>query len=252
MLTMKKGEISVFKMKLNNVNALAMEGKDIETIFISNLSKFKKYVKENFCPHIDIEPSLALDLIFWNGNSYIGFDSDLILEAFCKLLNIRYDNRLEEQEKFGYYTLQLNAKIQELQTIKDENELCGKFYKIYALYQEKKEKMAEALDIYYTYSRVFPMTAAKQMQEIRLHKAGIRREEYAALLNESFTFNLQSFLDTTTRELNLMVSHLPYLVNSLMSMSINTSTLKGVDTKIVDEMLGIEREQETENTLVLR
>ena len=227
----------MFRMKLNNVNALAMDGKNIESYFAGNLYQFKKYMKDNFCPHIDIEPNLVLNLDVFDGKSYISFDSNLVWEVFCNLLNVRYDSSLEEGCKLDFYSMLFNGKIQELQVIKDENELCGKFPRIYLLYQEKKEKIAEALNIYYTYARIFPIRDAQDCSKKRLYKANIKKEEYPVLLSEASTFNLESFIKTMSIELDTMVTYLPHLINSLMSMTVNTASLKDIDSKAVEEIM---------------
>ncbi len=225
------------RISLSNVNALANDEKKIESIFEGNLYRYKKYVKNTFCPHIKFEPNLALDLVYLDGYQYIGFNSSVVFKTFCDLLNIQYSEDLDEQSKFEYYNLQYSVRIEELKRIKDENDLCMKFYRIYDLYQERKEKTNEALSTYYTCAQLFPMSEAITTRKKRLYRAKMTEEEYYILLSESYMFNLPNFIQIVAKELDFMVRYLPVLINSLTSLSIPTTNIKNLDLKKFESII---------------
>ncbi len=224
----------MLKVKIEDINTLSAEGKKADAYFIGSLRNFKEYIEAQFCPNLNLKLNLLLDLVM-NGNdpknSFIVFDSNCVIEALCRLLNVPYYDELEEEAKLDYYMAQFTSRMSELSQIRSETELLSKFRAIYMLYKEKKEKIEVSAEACYSYARVIPKRDAERLVRRKIYSANIKDSEYQELLAQYYTFNFATFMQTIYQDLYQLVTYLPFIIGSLGGMSVYTSQIKELDQK---------------------
>ncbi len=219
----------MLKFKIEDVDAMAVEGKEVQPYFLAAFSHFTQYVNETYCPHFNLKLRQLLDLVVNEGTYYFVFNPNSVLEELCHLMDVQYYEELDDQSKYSYYVTRFATRLQELSCVRTEEELLSKFLTLYTIYREKKERIEESVNAYYTYARVKPARAAEELIKRRIYKSNINDYEYQELLNESLTFNFYTFIQKMVQELSLVVGNLPFILENLNTLAIDPSQIKEFD-----------------------